>query len=193
MSIATMPEPKAAATVAVMNGDELYEIVNGERVEVPPMSAYSTLLGSRLFGAIFPIAENNKIGTAICEALFILDPVADLRRRPDVAFISKERWPLDRPVPEAGDWLVVPDLAVEVISPNDTLENFLEKLEEYFKYKVKQVWVVLPRRREVMVYTSAAEHRTLTLDQELDGGDILPGFRLKLAELFNQPLAAKSE
>ena len=155
------------------------------------MSAYSTWLGSRLHSRMSPVAEKSALGTAICEALFILDPVLDLRRRPDVAFVSKDRWPLDRPIPEIGDWLVVPDLAVEVISPGDTVEDYLDKLKEYFKYQVRQVWVVVPRFREILVYSSPSQYRTLTIDDELDGGDVLPGFRLKLADLFNQPVAVQ--
>ncbi len=191
MSIATLPEPKAAASMSVVNGDALYEIVNGERVELPPMSVYSVRLGTRITSRLDSFSEQHGFGTVVGEALFILDPETDLRRRPDVAFVSKDRWALDKPIPETGDWLVVPDLAVEVISPNDTIDDFLEKLEEYFKYGVRQVWVVVPRRREVRVYTSPSQYRTLTIDQELEGGDVIPGFRLHLAELFNQPVAAK--
>ena len=79
------------------------------------------------------------------EMLFVLDAEHNLRRRPDVAFVSTARWPLDRALPETGDWDVVPDLAVEVISPNDVFKDVLAKVREYFHYGVQVVWVIAPR------------------------------------------------
>lgn len=189
MSIATVPERKSLDEIVQANGDALYEVVDGQYVELPPMSVLASYLTSRLFLKMGRFVEDNSVGHVVCETIFILDSERDLRRRPDVAFVSKERWPLDQPIPETGDWRVVPDLAVEVISPNDEVESFFEKLKEYFRYQVRQVWIVLPRDKEVLVYDSPTAHRALTADQELDGGDIIPGFRLSLAEYFKQPVA----
>src|SRR5437879_13743849 len=80
----------------LMSDDALYEVVNGQRVELPPMSIYAVWIGSRLQARLAPFAEAKKLGTVVTEALFILDAANDLRRRPDVAFVSTERWPLDR-------------------------------------------------------------------------------------------------
>jgi Uma2 family endonuclease len=126
------------------------------------------------------------------EMLFILDAVRDLRRRPDVAFVSSERWPLDRAVPDSGDWEVVPDLAVEVVSPNDLFADVLAKMEEYFRCGVGQVWIVAPTHAKVFVYDSPIRVRILAPPDELDGGTIVPGFRLPLSDLFTrhtQPMA----
>ena len=189
VSVAALPKSKLAESVSVTNGEALYEVIHGERVELPPMSIYSARLGTRFATRMDLFAEQNGLGTVVCEGLFILDAKLDLRRRPDVAFVSKERWPLNKPLPETGDWLLSPDLAVEVSSPNDLLQDFYEKLEAYFKYQVRQVWLVLPPEKAIFVYTSPTQSRKLTIDMELDGGDVLPGFRLSLAELFNQPTA----
>ena len=81
----------------------------------------------------------------------------------------------------------MPELAVEVVSPTNTADEIAEKLEEYFQVGVQRVWVVYPRQSKVYVYTSPAEVRVLVLGNELDGGDLLPGFRLPLTSLFEQP------
>src|SRR5262245_45117941 len=86
--------------------EALYEIVNGERVELPPMSAYATWIIGRLDHRLGPFAESHALGTVVPEMLFILDSERNLRRRPDVAFVSFERWPLGREIPETGDWAV---------------------------------------------------------------------------------------
>lgn len=190
MSIATLPEPKSLDEMIQTNGDALYEVVDGQYVELPSESALTSILTSQLLGWIGSFADDQGAGYVVCKAIFIIDPDRDLRRRPDVAFVSKKRWPLERPIPETGDWLVVPDLAVEVISPNDVFEEVYKKLKEYFAHEVRQVWVVLPLDKEVLVYTAPTKLHKLTVGQELDGGDIIPGFRLSLAELFKQPVAA---
>src|SRR5260370_16202408 len=111
-SPATLEPVEVAARPAE---EALYEVVNGERVELPAMSIYASWITARLDHRLGPFAETHALGTVVPEALFILDVERDLRRRPDLAFVSSQRWPLDRELPESGDWAVVPDLAVEVV------------------------------------------------------------------------------
>lgn len=170
-----------------LSGEEpLYEVVNGQQVELPPMSIYAALIASRLLLHMDPFVRSHKLGCAVAEALFILDSKKNLRRRPDVAFISADRWPLDRELPETGDWEVVPTLAVEVISPTDTFEEVHTKIEDYFRAGVNQVWLILPLKKQVHVYDAPTQPRTLSGNQDLDGGAILLGFRLSLVELFQR-------
>jgi Uma2 family endonuclease len=115
-------EPENVLTV---QDEPLYEIVNGQRVDLPPMSAYATWLASCLHGQLWPYAREKGLGMSVAEMLFVLDAEHNLHRRPDVAFVSTARWPLDRALPETGDWDVVPDLAVEVISSNDVFKDVL--------------------------------------------------------------------
>lgn len=171
-------------TVLADQDEPLYEIVNGQRVELPPMSAYATWLASRLHGRLWPYAEDKGLGTSVAEMLFVLDADHNLRRRPDVAFVSMARWPLDRALPETGDWDVVPDLAVEVISPNDVFKDVLAKVREYFHYGVQIVWVIAPEERQVYVYDAPTHVRILAGQDELTGGEAVPGFRLPLVHLF---------
>src|SRR4051794_38049926 len=124
MSTVTIREQKPV----VENGEALYEVVNGVRVALPPMGIYSTWLGLQLYTVLNQFDWQRKLGWVVAEALLILRETPDLRRRPDVAFVSTDRWPLDRPLPPEGDWPVVPDLAVEVLSPHDVFKDVLAKL-----------------------------------------------------------------
>src|SRR2546426_12779628 len=176
-------------TVLAVQDEPLYEIVNGQRVELPPMSAYATWLASGLHGRLWPYAEDKGLGMSVAEMLFILDAEHNLRRRPDVAFVSTARWPLDRALPETGDWDVVPDLAIEVISPNDVFKDVLAKVREYFHYGVQVIWVIAPEEQQVYVYDSPTHVRILTGQDELTGGEVVPGFRLPLVHLFQHAAA----
>jgi Uma2 family endonuclease len=154
------------------------------------MSTYASLVASRIVLRLGSHADKHGLGTVIGEGVFILDAARDLRRRPDVAFVTAAKWPLDRPVPETGDWQMVPDLAVEVVSPNDVLQEVFTKMREYFRYGARQVWIVLPIDREVYVYDSPTSPHVLTAADDLDGGSLLPGLRLPLGTLFQpQPQA----
>lgn len=134
----------------------------------------------------------HRLGITVCDMLFILDANSNLRRRPDVAFVSKERWPPDRGIPQTGDWEVVPDLAAEVISPSDVLEDVLAKMAEYFDKGVRQVWIVVPLRQQIYVFDSPTQVRILSAVDELDGGQLLPGLRLPLARLFQRETGAET-
>src|SRR2546425_9831868 len=115
----------------LVQDEPLYEIVDGQRVDLPPMSVYTTWLASRLQSRLGSYVEEHGLGTCVMEMLFILDTERNLRRRPDVAFVSADRWPLDREIPTTGDWDIVPDLAVEVISPNEILMELRENVLKY--------------------------------------------------------------
>jgi Uma2 family endonuclease len=175
-------------TVLAVQDEPLYEIVNGQRVDIPPMSAYATWLAARLHMRLGLYAEDKGLGTSVPEMLFVLDAEHNLRRRPDVAFVSTARWPLDRALPETGDWEVVPDLAVEVISPNDVFKDVLAKVREYFHYGAQVVWVIAPEERQVYVYDSPTHVHVLAGQDELTGSEVVPGFRMPLGQLF-QPAA----
>ncbi|GBD36562.1 hypothetical protein HRbin36_01687 [bacterium HR36] len=175
--------PGMLVEAALAEDEALYEVEYGRRVE-KLMSAVDSAFASELGSRLFLFLQAQRSGRVIVEGMFILDTERDLRRRPDVASISAQRWPLDKPLPAQGDWPVVPDLAVEVVSPYETVERLTQKVDEYFRYGARQVWVVMPRLRRVYVYSSATAVRILTEQEELEGGEVVPGFRLKLSELF---------
>lgn len=184
MASATMFEPPVSTPLVCVADEPLYEVVNGQRVELPPMSAYASWIASRLQSRLGPLTEVNQLGTVVTETLFILDAGRNLRRRPDLAFVSAQKWPLDRELPERGDWELVPDLAVEVISPSDLFSDVFAKMAEYFAVGVRQVWIVLPIEKQVHVYDSPTRVRILSGTEELDSGDLLPGFHVPVAALF---------
>ena len=165
--------------------EPLHEIVRGVRVELPPMGAEAVDAATELSAGLRPFAKQARLGRVVQEALFVIDRAQNTRRRPDVAFVSAERWPLERPLP-TGDWDVVPDLAVEVVSPNDALYAVLEKIDEYFAAGVREVWVLTPPRREATVYTLDRNPRVVTAAESLET-PLLPGFAVKVGELF-QPV-----
>jgi Uma2 family endonuclease len=106
-----------------------------------------------------------------------------LVRLPDVAFVSWDRLP-GRRVPDEPIPNVVPDLAVEVLSPSNTAKEMARKRGEYFRAGVQLVWEIDPRTRTARVYTSETVFADLTAGEELDGASVLPGFKLPLAKLF---------
>jgi Uma2 family endonuclease len=108
-----------------------------------------------------------------------------LVRIPDVAFFSWERFP-NRQRPAQRVPALVPDLAVEVLSEGNTEAEMEGKLNEYFSTGVRLVWYVDPEPRTVRVYTSPAEFRLLTEEDTLEGGAVLPGFRLPIREWFER-------
>ncbi len=188
-AIATLTPPAAPAGPAKQ--ELLYEIVNGVRVELPSMGAYANWIALGLARLLGSFVDPRALGTIAMETLFILDPVRDIRRRPDVALVSAQKWPPDQPPPEIGDWQIVPDLAVEVVSPNDVFQEVLNKMEEYFRLGVGQVWIIVPSRRQIYLYDSpTTSPRVLNADQELDGGPLLPGLRLPVGSLFQRQAPA---
>jgi Uma2 family endonuclease len=103
-------------------------------------------------------------------------------RIPDVSFIALARLPHGR-VPE-GYIDGAPDLAVEIVSPSDRAEDVYGKVREYLEAGTRLVWVVWPRYRAITAYTQDGQIRELRAGDELGGDDVLPGFRVPVAEIF---------
>ena len=89
---------------------------------------------------------------------------------------------------DTESWDVVPNLAVEVISPSNTAREILDKVEEYFRVGVERIWVIYPSQRLVYVYASPTDVRIVTEGSELMDESLLPGFRLPLHLLFGPPV-----
>lgn len=131
------------------------------------------------------------IGRVVTEMLFHLPVPVNRDRRPDLAFVSFQKWAKHRAIPYTGGaWDVVPNLAGEVVSPNDEVDELQNKIADYFRTGVELVWVVYPAQQQVHVYQSLTKITVLTKADALDGGTVVPGFRLPLAELFTDPAPA---
>ena len=183
MATAVLDAPLTNAVPIRDDSDSLYEIIDGERKEIEPMGMYMTLLACELYARLREHVIRHDLGMAVTEGLFRFQRNPDRGRRPDVAFVSRERCQ-QSPVPSEGDWDVVPDLAVEVVSPTNDATELEEKLVEYFRFGVRQVWVLHPEHRRLYVHESLRKVSVLNEDDTLLGGDVLPGFSLKLVDLF---------
>lgn len=175
------PNPPLASTGA---DDVLYEVVNGERRELEPMGALQAVLASVIAEFVAPFARRKRLGLGLTETLFVLRSQPRLERRPDVAFVSYDRWP-GRTIPETNAWDVVPNLAVEVVSPTNSAEEIDIKVTEYFAAGVELVWVVYPKTQRIYVFTGVKDVAILDRGDVLDGGRVLPEFQLPIAELFD--------
>ncbi len=167
-------------------GFRSYEVVGGQMLEKPAMGVVESLLASLLLRRMANHADENQLGRVVAETLFLLDPGLGLKRRPDLAFVSTQRWPLRRRVPRTEAWEVVPDLAVEIVSLTNTAEQVAQKIEDYFRSSVRQVWVVYPGTSKIYLYDTPTSVRILQVGDDLDGGSVLPGFRLAVEDLFLQ-------
>jgi Uma2 family endonuclease len=164
--------------------DRLYELVDGILVQ-KTMGLDESIIAVTIATILNNFVRPRGLGLVAGEAGTIQLDI-NLVRIPDVSFFSWERLPggelPGEPIP-----LLVPDLAVEVISTRNTRKEMEEKLREYFEKGVRLVWYVRPRSRVVDAYTSPDRFTRLTASMQLDGGDVLPGFAEPVGELFQLP------
>jgi Uma2 family endonuclease len=121
-----------------------------------------------------------KVYAAATGFLLTRDPATV--RAPDIAFIRQQR--IDEVGRVKGYWNGPPDLAVEVISPNDMVGKVQEKVRMWLEAGTKMVWLVSPKRCTVTVYRSLTSVQALTEKDILDGGYVVPGFQISIAEIF---------
>jgi Uma2 family endonuclease len=160
-----------------------YELIRGELVSTPMSSYESSDIAAGIVTALRTFAHANRLGrVAGADGAFILVRDPYTVRIPDVSFVRIDRLPRRE---ERRQFLqLAPDLAVEVISPSDSANDVQEKVREYLDHGVQLIWVVHPVQRTVTVYTADRNARVLYEDETLDGGDILPGFTLTVADIF---------
>ncbi len=163
--------------------EELYETVRGKRVEAPLMGAQESGIANLLGRYIWLFWGDSPQGIVAIEVLFRLDSAGDVELRPDAAVVSFERWP-QRVIPPGNAWAVVPNLAVEVISPTNFALDVQTKIEDYFTHGVNLVWVIYPPHRKIYVYEGVKKVQILDSNDTLDGGTVLPGFKLAVSKLF---------
>jgi Uma2 family endonuclease len=186
-SVVSMPVAEAGTLAVPAESPEpegRYEVIDGQIVEKPPMGVFEIWIASELFGWLQRTDGIKDHGRGVSEMIFLLDASKDLKRRPDLAFVSHDRWAKNRPVPRTSAWDVIPDLAIEVISPTNGASEVIAKVSDYFRYGAREVWVVYPLEEQVYVYRSPTSIRVLTRSDRLESPDILPGFQLPLESLF---------
>jgi Uma2 family endonuclease len=167
---------------AMRRNDRLYELVDGTLVE-KTTGLRESMIAGQILREIGNFAEENDLGIP-AGADGTVRLLKGLVRTPDGSFFCWDKLPgrvlPSQPIPD-----FVPDLAVEVLSETNTPKEMERKLREYFLAGVRLVWMIDPRKRTAEVYTDPdAPAATLDETKALDGGKVLPGFTLALAELF---------
>ncbi|HMG76249.1 MAG TPA: Uma2 family endonuclease [Pyrinomonadaceae bacterium] len=181
---ATLTKPITADELLEMPDDgHCYELVKGELRMSPPPGFEHGEIAMKLAGPLYQHVKTNDLGVVFAaETGFKLESNPDTVRAPDVAFMRKER------VLETGRLTGyssgAPDLAVEVLSPSDRVTSVEEKVAEWLEAGARMVWVVSPKLHTVTVYRSLTDIVTLTVNDTLDGAEVVPGFQIKVAEIF---------
>jgi Uma2 family endonuclease len=165
------------------NADKRLELIDGVIVEMASSSQKNTVIAMRVgfFLNGFVIPRNIGYVTGADGGFTINDWNA---YQPDVGYISKARHP------ELGgvEFPVPPDLAVEVISPSESSLDVQTKVERYLAAGSQLVWTVYEKTRQVRVWQLGAEGQITMqvkgITDTLDGGNVLPGFMLKVSEIF---------
>jgi Uma2 family endonuclease len=160
-----------------------FELVRGELVEMPGAGFPHARLVMALVRLLDQFVIEHDLGEVFADGLnYLVARMPDSVRVPDASFIAAER------IPEEGFRSHVPfapDLAIEIVSPGDQAEDVYDKVSQYLEAGTRLVWVVWPKFSAVSVYTRSGAYQNLGLQDELEGGDVLPGFRVRVAELFD--------
>ncbi len=157
------------------------ELVRGELVEMTPVNYPHSRLVPRLAGWMDSFVEQWKLGAVGIALGFILSRDPDVVRAPDIYFLSASK--LNQVNPESF-FEGAPDLAVEVLSPDDRASAVQEKVREYLAAGARLVWVADPRSKTVTAYQPSGEARVYSGNEEVTGEDVLPGFSFRPADLF---------
>ncbi len=158
------------------------ELVRGELVIMTPAGFEHGNIVFNISGPLRSFLKKNRLGLGTgAETGFQIGHDPDTVRAPDLGFVCAERVPSERP---CGFFQGAPDLAVEVVSPSDRASDVLAKVQDWLSAGCRVVWLVDPAKRTVSVYDNRNQVVTRTESDELTGGDVLPGFRLPVAEIF---------
>ncbi len=158
------------------------ELVGGEIVTMPPPHFNHGEAQLRLGALILAFARKHKLGRVTTESGLVTEHDPDSVRGPDIAFWSSDKVALTEKI--EGYPEVSADLCVEIISESVRRRLLKAKLKEYFACGVRMVWVVDTETHTVTVYRSPLQGKLLSEEAELDGEDILPGFRCNVSEIF---------
>ena len=170
------------AFMALSEAEQRYEVVDGELVEMGNSGMEHGYVACQLVVALGNFLREHKLG-AIFDSSTAFTLKSGNRRSPDVSFVAKGRLQgMSRP--PRGFFRGSPDLAIEILSPGNTVEGMHKKIVEYFENETRLVWVIHPEEKFVLVYHSPEPDQFLRSDDALDGEEVLSGFSLKVGELF---------
>ena len=184
MSIATI-NPIAPAPFTPKD-TPLCELVDGVLKEKTPMGLFANILATILATSINTFAIPKRLGMAINETAYQRD--AKNTRRPDVSYYELSKLPsLEVLLEDPAVFDREPNLAIEVVSPTNTIAEMDKRIAHFFKTGIQLVWIVHPQSKQVHVYHSTKDCKILDIGDVLDGGVVLPGYSLPLHDLFHLP------
>ena len=182
MATATLPIAPARLTPEQL--EPPFEMIDGVPREKPPVGLFANILATYLATAINNFSLPKKLGMAINETTHKVDDKNS--RRPDVSYVEFSKLPAWEILLDAPPLLEsAPNVASEGVSPSNTIAEMDTRIEDFFSSGVQLVWVVHPQSKQIYVYESTKDCRILEVGDVLDGGKVLPGFTLPLAEIFN--------
>lgn len=157
------------------------ELVGGELVVREPPTAWHGAIANRLAYLLTAFADETESGAVFGQDTgFQIASGPDTVRAPDVAFVRRDRL---HEIPRRGYPRLAPDLAVEVRSPGDRPAELLAKVAQWLEAGTSAVWVIDPEARRVRVHGADGSLEILGPEEELTGGDVLPGFRCLVADV----------
>lgn len=165
-----------------MPEDERCELVRGELATMTPSGFTHGEVALALGGALRDYAREHSLGRVVgTDAGFVLSSEPDTVRAPDIAFVRASRLPAE---PITGYFPGAPDLAVEIASPSESATDLDAKVQDYLRAGTRMVWVIHPALRSARVWRAGGETTWVEPDGTLEGGEVLPGLALPLAEVF---------
>jgi len=180
--MATMQQITTAKQLLRAAGLDRCELIRGELIMMTPAGFRHGRIACAVAAILREFVQGRQSGVVTgAETGFLLARDPDTVRAPDVAFVGADRIPETEPV---GFFPGAPDLAVEVLSPNDAAGNVLAKVQDWLNADCRAVWVVDPQTRTVTVYRTRREISVLTEAEMLDGSPVLPGFQVRVGDLL---------
>lgn len=166
-----------------MGSDSGYELVRGELIEMPPTGHESSSIAIRLAIRVGGFIEANHLGSISgADGGYVLARNPDVVVAPDFAFVRAERMPESE---QRKRYLELsPDFVVEVVSPSDRYTDLNDKVMMYLNTGVRLIWVVDPARQTITSFSSRRPPSVFAAPDTIDGEDVLPGFSLPVADVF---------
>lgn len=184
MTTVLQPPLPTPEEILALEGRRRCELVDDVIVEKPPMGRLSGKVTGIVFKRIAAHVDTGQLGELLIEVLFQCFPnKATQARRPDIAFIKADRLAA---VPDEGIVHLRPDLAIEVVSPTDEVYSLDEKLFDYRAAGIPLVWIINPAIQLVKVYRPGKPVDELFAADTVDGGNVLPGFSMTVADLLGR-------
>lgn len=159
-----------------------YELVNGELVDLGNSGMEHGNIGAYLSGLLDLYVRSHKLGVT-CDSSTAFSMKTGNKRSPDVSFVAKMRLKGLKRLPK-GFFVGAPNLAVEILSPNNTIEEIHIKIVEYFENGSRLVWVIHPDEQYVLIYHQPQPDQLLRISDTLTGENVVPGFEVAIADLF---------